>query len=241
MEGPSVHRVADLTKRFKGQVIKSVTGNSKQPIQHLENKLIRKIRAVKKRLIVETNTHGLVVQFLMYGSYRINKKRKKMNERVSLLCEKDILNLYNCSVKILDKKSIVYDYYNRIEEDVLYKKFDKHRAIKKAKKDSRTLADVLLDQEIFGGVGNIIKNEALYRAGIHPNSTSSKLLPSRMEKLVDITISWTKSWLNCKRKGIKKRLKIYRKNKCLKCGLKLEIGKTGFNPRVSYYCEKCQK
>lgn len=33
---------------------------------------------------------------------------------------------------------------------------------------SRMLCDVLLDQAIMPGVGNIIKNEALFDSGLHP-------------------------------------------------------------------------
>ncbi|HRO68823.1 MAG TPA: hypothetical protein PK951_00545 [Chitinophagaceae bacterium] len=32
------------------------------------------------------------------------------------------------------------------------------------------VCDALLDQEIFSGVGNIIKNEVLYRIRVHPES-----------------------------------------------------------------------
>ncbi|MER3465444.1 MAG: endonuclease, partial [Chitinophagaceae bacterium] len=35
--------------------------------------------------------------------------------------------------------------------------------------------DALLDQEIFSGVGNIIKNEVLYRIEVHPLSTIGAL------------------------------------------------------------------
>ncbi len=33
---------------------------------------------------------------------------------------------------------------------------------------SRMLCDVLLDQAVMPGVGNIIKNEALFDSGLHP-------------------------------------------------------------------------
>lgn len=33
---------------------------------------------------------------------------------------------------------------------------------------SRMLCDVLLDQTVMPGVGNIIKNEALFDSGLHP-------------------------------------------------------------------------
>ena len=35
----------------------------------------------------------------------------------------------------------------------------------------RMLCDVLLDQGVLPGVGNIIKNEALFDSGLHPSVT----------------------------------------------------------------------
>ena len=43
---------------------------------------------------------------------------------------------------------------------------------------TRWSADALLDQHIFSGVGNIIKNEVLHRIRVHPESTVGAL-PSR--------------------------------------------------------------
>lgn len=41
-----------------------------------------------------------------------------------------------------------------------------------SKKSSRSLAETLMDQSLFAGVGNYIKSEALYRARLSPNRTS---------------------------------------------------------------------
>ena len=45
------------------------------------------------------------------------------------------------------------------------------KALKKIKDNpNEMVCDVLLDQDIFAGVGNIIKNEVLYRIKMHPQS-----------------------------------------------------------------------
>lgn len=41
-----------------------------------------------------------------------------------------------------------------------------------------------MDQNIFTGVGNKIRNEALYRAGIHPQSITGKIPATKITKLV---------------------------------------------------------
>ena len=55
--------------------------------------------------------------------------------------------------------------------DICSPKFNYHRAAELMKGEGeRQVCDVLLDQSILPGVGNIIKNEALFDSGIKPSS-----------------------------------------------------------------------
>lgn len=55
--------------------------------------------------------------------------------------------------------------------DVCSPKFSFSRAVEVlASQSDRMLCDVLLDQTVLPGVGNIIKNEALFNSGLHPGS-----------------------------------------------------------------------
>lgn len=53
--------------------------------------------------------------------------------------------------------------------DICSSKFSFLRAENEIKKQNgRMLCDILLDQAVLPGVGNIIKNEALFDSGLHP-------------------------------------------------------------------------
>lgn len=53
--------------------------------------------------------------------------------------------------------------------DICSPKFSFSRAVEAVKRESaRMLCDVLLDQAVLPGVGNIIKNEALFDSGLNP-------------------------------------------------------------------------
>lgn len=55
------------------------------------------------------------------------------------------------------------------ELDVCSPKFSFSSAEREVKKQTgRMLCDVLMDQKVLPGVGNIIKNEALFDSGLHP-------------------------------------------------------------------------
>ena len=59
-------------------------------------------------------------------------------------------------------------------------KWSAAKAKKKLKEQPHTMiCDALLDQHIFAGVGNIIKNEVCYRIKIHPESSIGALLPKK--------------------------------------------------------------
>ncbi len=46
------------------------------------------------------------------------------------------------------------------------------------------VCDALLDQNVFAGVGNIIKNEVLFRIGVHPLSTIGGLPVAKLQAMV---------------------------------------------------------
>lgn len=53
--------------------------------------------------------------------------------------------------------------------DVCSSKFSFSRAEEMVRRQGgRMLCDILLDQAVLPGVGNIIKNEALFDSGLHP-------------------------------------------------------------------------
>ena len=54
------------------------------------------------------------------------------------------------------------------------------------------VADALLDQEIFAGVGNIIKNEVLAIVGLRPTRTMCSLPSAKVRELVRATRAFSK-------------------------------------------------
>lgn len=126
-------------------------------------------------------------------------------------CDPDSLNsfhFYTEPSKILTPQGIVILFASpRLSDDCEQKvkamesldicspKFSFSRAVEAVKREgARMLCDVLLDQAILPGVGNIIKNEALFDSGLNPAvkvqftmwSTDTKLSIS----LLDVTVEW---------------------------------------------------
>ncbi len=66
-----------------------------------------------------------------------------------------------------------------LDPEFTYKKFADILNNKKSGK----IKTVLMDQSVIAGIGNIYSDEMLWRAGIHPESTPSKVPPAQLKKL----------------------------------------------------------
>lgn len=240
MEGPGAHTVADELSRLAGQRIDTVGGNADQPLDRLEGRTLEDVRAVKKRLFLDAGDLHVVVHFLMYGSYRVNEHRD-LEERLELVCETDTLTVYSCSVKVLEDDDPDLAAYDRPEEDVLSKEFDGEAAREALAERDDPVVDVLLDQSVFGGVGNRIKNEVLWQERIHPETPASALSAATREALVDATVDWTREWYEHKQRGDSMPHRVYRHGTCIECGEDVRKADRGATDRVTYWCPNCQE
>ncbi len=112
----------------------------------------------------------------LFGSYKINSRGKR-NASLHLQFGEDEVNFYISNIKVIKGPlSKVYDW----SADIMSKKWDAGKAIEKLKaKPQRMICDALLDQDIFAGSGNIIKNESLFRARITPREPLCGKVPER--------------------------------------------------------------
>lgn len=90
--------------------------------------------------------------------------------------------------------------------------------------------------------GNIIKNEALYRAGIHPLSLGSLLSSLKLEALVNHVLEFSTDWLQGKFLGKQCHTQIYQKEQC---PAGHQVLKEAFGPpdgfqRLTWWCPQCQ-
>jgi endonuclease-8 len=98
-----------------------------------------------------------------------------------------------------------------------------------------------MDQHVFAGVGNIIKNEVLYITGVHPLSKVSGIKRFKLQQLVREARNYAFEFLKWKKQGILQvKWKVHRQDTCVKHGTPLKIKTLGKTKRKTYYCEKCQ-
>jgi len=238
-EGPSLVIAKEEMQQFIGKKIVVVEGNSKIGIERLLNKKLLDIKTWGKHLLFCFHGFNIRIHFLMFGTYYINSK-KDAAPRLSLKFPKDELNLYSCAIKMLEEPlDDIYDW----KADVLSEKWDAKAARKKLKLIPDTLVtDALLDQTIFSGVGNIIKNEVLYRIKVHPLSTVGALPPKKLTELINEAVTYSYDFLRWKKEyTLRKHWLVHTKKTCPRDETKISKEYLGKTNRRTFYCPACQK
>lgn len=237
-EGPSILLLKEELSSFKGKKVARVDGNARIDLQRMANKKVVGFNSWGKHFLICFNGFFLRIHMLMWGSYRVNE-RKEMAPRLSLVFKNGEVNFYSCSIKMVDgEPADVYDW----KTDVMSEEWNAAEVTRKLRSQkSMQVCDGLLDQEIFTGVGNIIKNEVLFRVKMHPASVIASLPAKKLKELVKEGHDYSWDFYKWKKKfELKKHWQIYKKKICPRCDLKPTVIYMGKHERLTYFCTNCQ-
>jgi endonuclease-8 len=237
-EGPSILLLKEQVQAFTSKKVLEVSGNTSVDIERLNGQKVIAFKTWGKQFLICFKDFTVRIHLMMFGSYRINE-RKDTPPRLSLRFANGELNFYNCSVKLLEEDpDEIYDW----SADVLSDEWDAAKAKKKLKKQPEMLVcDALLNQEIFAGVGNIIKVEVLFRTHIHPLSTIGALPAKKLTELIKEARNYSFDFLEWKRKyELKKHWLAYKQKICPRDEVPFKLEHLGLTRRRTFYCPICQ-
>lgn len=239
-EGPSILILKESTHKFVGEKIISANGNAQIEMEKLPGLVFEEYRIFGKQSYLVVQDFVLRIHLLMFGSYSIDEQTKPDRQlRLHLKFKNGDLYFYSCSVKLLESAVLKEIDWNA---DVLSDDWKPLKARKKIKAQPQMMVcDALLDQNIFSGVGNIIKNEVLFRIGVHPESLIGKLPPKKISALIFEARNYSFDFLKWKKDFVlKKNWLVHTKKTCPACGNPLTKRHTGITNRRSFFCEKDQ-
>jgi endonuclease-8 len=218
MEGPSLVILKEEAQRFVGKEVIAAGGALKWNKDVLVGQKIRELKTWGKHFLILLDDCTIRIHYLMFGNYYIDSRHPEKIPKLTLEFANGEWNNYNCAAKILDEPDV----------EKLY--------------DWMLVCDALLDQAIFSGVGNIIKNEVLYRIHLHPEAEVGALPAKALNALISEARNYSFDFFEWKKAGsLRKHWLAHTKKECTRCNLPLAKMHTGLNPRRSFFCTNCQE
>ena len=249
MEGPSLFLAQQQLKPFKRKTVLAVTGNTKLDKSMFVGRQVKDIFSWGKHLVFQFDSFALRIHFMLWGTFEAQVDgvwvtgdyRRARVPRLALTFENGVVNTYNCSLKIIESRNAKRDYDFSL--DIMSPKWDARGALKRIKaQPGAEVADVLLDQTVFAGVGNIIKNEVLSLTHIAPQRKVADLSTRELKALIDEAQAFSKQFYRWRKKFVlTKHLRTHRRAHCPHCGGRLIREKTGQRRRWAYWCPVCQQ
>lgn len=240
-EGPTIYLMKEDLKKMIGDKVTSALGKADIDKDSLVGKTLREIRLYGKQTFLLFGKTNVRIHLLMFGSYEVDEQTKPDKSlKLALTFNNGKMLFYTCSVKMISDDAL-----EKIDwdADVMSDHWDPKSAKAKLKAIPKTkICDALLDQEVFSGVGNIIKNEVLFRTGIHPESLVENLPAKKINQLMTEARNYSFDFLKWKRTNVlKKHWQVYQQKKCPLCGESIIKKTTGKDKRTSFFCQKDQK
>jgi endonuclease-8 len=242
-EGPSIVILREAVEDFVGKKVLRVGGNTKviDPAR-MQGCTLLDVRSWGKHFLLVFPGFALRVHFMLFGSYRIDERRENASPRLTLgFARGRELNFYACSLKYVDGDvDAAYDW----SADVMSDAWNPRAARKKLQAQPTMLAaDALLDQSIFSGVGNIIKNEVLHRIRVHPESEVGALSSRKLGEMIREARDYSFDFYEWKKAFVlRKHYQVHTRTICPRDGTRLSYRKhLGRAARRAFWCDTCQR
>jgi endonuclease VIII len=238
-EGPSIIIAKEKLEVFVGKKILTASGSAGIDLKRLEGKKIVRMTTWGKHLLFCFDDFTVRIHFLMFGTYFINSSKQLRPKLGLTFARGKELNIYTSAIQVFEGPP---EQHYDLSADIMNEKWSAAAARKKLKAIPDTLiVDSLLDQEIFSGCGNIIKNEVLFRARIHPESKTGLIPPKTLNLLVREVRRYAFQFLEWKKAFmLSTHWEVYTKKLCPRDGSEIMKTYPGRTKRRAYYCNTCQ-
>jgi endonuclease-8 len=136
--------------------------------------------------------------------------------------------------------------------DLANPSFDRAEALARiAASGDRAIGEVLLDQRVVAGIGNVLRSETLFVAGVHPDTPAARLSSSGLTHLLDTAAELLQrnaradspSTRNTTgRRAPGQALWVYQRTNqpCRRCSAQVTSSARGLEARRVYWCPSCQ-
>src|SRR3954470_5826800 len=258
-EGDSIHRIAALLgPRLTGRKLERVT--TQGLVREAAGRTVTRVSAHGKHLVIELDNGAYLRAHLgMNGRFRAYDRAagEAMLARLSpgraslALVTADGVYVWIGApqIEVAARRDPRHGMaVGTLGPDVLAGDFDPRAAAERAAEHGeRPIADVLLDQRVVAGIGNIYKCEALFAAGVDPRTPVARVDRRALEAVYAAARRLMAATLDTPRDPLvgtpaRGRWVYGRTGKpCLRCGSTIACYSLGDPPRRTWSCQVCQR
>jgi len=257
--GVSVH--------LDGQIISDIIVRTPKlrwdiPTAQLHSLVGHKINGVSRRakyLVIETDVGDIIIHLGMSGSLRVidHQVALKKHDHVDIVVGDKALRLNDprrFGAVLFSEKGVPHRVFAKLGPEPLTGDFTSKHLVMMCAKRKAPIKQVIMDNPVVVGVGNIYANEALFLTKIHPqtpaNEVSKRKLATLTRVIKEVLAAAIKqggttlkdfSQTDGKPGYFAQSLNVYGRGgqACVNCQSILQEVKLG--QRASVFCPKCQK
>ena len=271
-EGDTIFRAArTLHRALSGHVVERFESvfpaltrvHDDEPIT---GRTIERVTAAGKHMLMYfSGGHVLRTHMRMSGSWHIYRpgetwQRARRDMRVLVATKEFEAVGFNIPVaEFVRMRDLArHDELRRLGPDLLGDTFDRTETVRRMReRGDAAIGDVLLNQRVMAGVGNVYKSEVLFACGVNPFSRTGDLSDGQIECLVDTARRFLQANVTEKlapmttyagyrrttrRDDPAERLWVYGRARkgCRRCGSAIQVKASGSDARLTYWCPTCQ-
>jgi endonuclease-8 len=255
-EGHTIHRAArDQRRLLQGHplAVSSPQGRFEAGAARLDGATCTEVEAYGKHLIYRfEGALALHIHLGLFGRFRTGKRPEpepKGAVRVRLLSPGHVVDINGPNTCEVLEEAELAALLARIGPDLLRPDADPERAWRRVARSRTAIGQLLMDQSVMAGIGNIYRTELLWRQGVHPEmpgkavpreafdrlwADGAALLAIGVEKNAIITVDGVKR----SRTKYRERVNIFGKPQCPRCAG--AVRRFTMATRRIFVCEGCQ-
>ncbi|HXN02943.1 MAG TPA: DNA-formamidopyrimidine glycosylase family protein [Candidatus Dormibacteraeota bacterium] len=242
-EGDTIWRTAAaLRRRIGGKVVSDARPES---IRRLKGRRVESVEPNGKHLVMQFEG-GLALHSHMrmtgaWHLYRVGERWRQPERRATAVLSFDDVVAVCFAAPVMELVRDARQPVAHLGPDILVDPFELEEVIRRARRsEAPTLGELLLEQRVCAGIGNIYKCESLWGHRLDPWMRPSELDDDRLRRLYATARELMRR--NLVTPIARQRHAVHGRGgrPCPRCGTPIRIKAQGHQARLTYFCPRCQ-
>jgi endonuclease VIII len=241
-EGDSLHRIARRLELLIGERIAAESphprGAATGVARAVDGRVLEHVGAVGKHLVLRFEG-GVVVRshLRMSGRWRVDPRGRVLRGRPWLVLRSTAWEATQWNGPVLALGDVPS---GRVGPDLLAPETEPSTIVTRIRHvdQSRMLGEVLVDQRVVAGIGNMWLAETLWQARLSPRSAVGDVTDAELSG----ALTWARDEMRAAVLDARPPHNVYRKagRPCTRCGEPIRSRGLGDANRIAYWCPSCQ-